>query len=125
MPSLEQISAWTIPEIIEEIRKLLPEGHVLVEGIREGWHAATIQHGSPEPHVLWSATHADRKHVLLNAFGWLWLRGQKSRHPVWKPRNWAPMRRRPMTASRIPDPPDLDPAEIRAVYEREGTKGKK
>src|SRR5271166_2871739 len=122
MPSLEEISTWTIQDIRTEIQKLVPEGHTFAESVKDGWHFAVLQCTAPSSNlseVLWSDQNPDRKLLLLNAFGWLWLRGQKPKHPAWKAhRGGQPARRHPAPFPKIADPPDLDPKEIRAVYEK-------
>lgn len=122
MPSIEEIATWTIEEILGEIARLLPEGTVFVEAAKEGWHVATVQQKgaeNTESQVLWTDNGPDRRLVLLNAFGWLWLRGQKTHHPAWKPRpGGKPARPHPFGPSpQVPDPPDLDPKHVRSVYE--------
>lgn len=121
MPSIEQISTWTIPEILQEIRARLTEGCTFVEGTKEGWYIATVQQtvANAEVKVLWSESGADRKILLLNAFGWLWLRDQQPKRPAWRPRTGeGPSRPTRGPLVNVPDPPDLDPAEIRAVYQK-------
>lgn len=121
MPSIERISIWTNEETVEEIKRLLPEDSSFVENCRDGWFFGRIQQALPdssEPSVLWEDINADRHLLLLNAFGWLWLRGQKESHPIWRPRpNSQPSRRHPAPFPNTPDPPDLDPENIRGVYE--------
>ena len=122
MPSIEQISTWTIQEIVQEIGRILPAGQALVEAVTDGWHVATIER-SEDATVLWTDRNADRKLVLLNAFGWLWLHNQKPKHPAWKPREGnRPARPHPTRGPRVADPADLDPDEIRSVYEKERKK---
>lgn len=121
MPSIEEIGTWTPEETLQEIQRLLPEGTAFVEAVKNGWHILTVQQrGGPgeEPKVLWTDNGPDRRLLLLNAFGWLWLRKQKPRHPAWKPRNGVrPARPHPVPTN-FQDPPDLDPKNIRAVYEK-------
>jgi hypothetical protein len=122
MPSVEDIATWTIPEIVTEIRRLLPQGCSLVEDIKDGWYVATIQFVTPEmkePKVLWSDHGVDQRILLLNAFGFAWLQGMKTKHPAWRPRTAAPIQRRPLGPTMGANPvPDLDPEHIRSVYEK-------
>jgi hypothetical protein len=122
MPSIEEISAWSVQDILSEIQRLLPEGFRFTEAAKEGWCIASVQQTvaeSPEAKVLWSDSGPDRRLLLLNAFGWIWLRGQTPKHPAWRPRpGGQPVRRHPAPFPKVPDPPDLDPAEIRSVYEK-------
>lgn len=127
MPSIEQIDAWSVEEILGEIRRLLTPGLSFVEATKEGWATGSFQQPSKEegsePVILWSNTNADRRIMLLNAFGWLWLRNQKPKHPAWKPRPGGQPARRHPSPLKFQDPPDLDPEHIRAVYEKD-SKGK-
>ena len=128
MPSIDQISIWTNEETVAEIKRLLPEDSSFEEDFQDGWFFGSIQQtlpSSPESTILWKGDGPDRHLLLLNAFGWLWLRGQKESHPIWRPRpNSQPSRRHPAPFPNIPDPPDLDPDHIREVYQ-EGPKRKK
>jgi hypothetical protein len=126
MPQIEEISSWSIQEILDEIQRLLPEGTRFVEAAKQGWYLASVQQvvpdvpNLPEPKVLWSDGGPDRRLLLLNAFGWIWLHDQKPKHPAWRPRSGGrPARRHPTGPfPKIADPPDLDPEEIRSVYEK-------
>jgi len=62
----------------------------------------------------------DERLVLFAAYGWLQFRDRKPENPVWiRRREVLP---RPgkgtltLPGTEVPDVPDLDPAEIRAVY---------
>jgi hypothetical protein len=125
MPTINEIASWTLEEIRIEILKILPAGWSFREGREERWvQAAFFKTGSPETPPYWSDTHMDPRLLLLNAFGWLWVRCQKPKHPVWRPRS-APSRvvARP-TIPQVPDPSDLDPQRIRQVYEEKSKKRK-
>jgi hypothetical protein len=119
MPQIEEISSWSIQEILDEIQRLLPEGTRFVEAAKQGWCLASVQQvvGETDPKVLWSDGGPDRRLLLLNAFGWVWLHDQKPKHPAWRPRPGGRPARRHPSPSKVADPPDLDPDEIRSVYE--------
>ena len=121
MPSIEEIESWSIDTILAEIKRLLPPGTSFVEGSRNGWIVVTVQKmdaENPDEKIMWSDNGPDRRLLLLNAFGWLWVRTQKPRHPAWKPRpGGMPTRPHPAPLN-FQGPPDLDPANIRAVYEK-------
>jgi hypothetical protein len=122
MPSVEEINSWSDGQIVAEIRKLLPPHWSFTErpGSRQEWPAATI--ASPDA-TVWEGTEADRRILLLNAFGWIWLRGQKTKHPIWRVRGQEGARPAPRPPPSIPDPPDLDPEEInRMVYGKKPTR---
>lgn len=120
MPSFEEVSAWSEEELTVEIRLLLPPGWVLVTPPSNGYWTVSLQRKDPEgnPVVEWEDDNADKRLVLLNAFWWLWSKGLP------KPTGLTPWSRaqdrvvKPvsLTGSKIPDPEDLNPAEIEALY---------
>lgn len=118
MFSLEEMASWTLEEVRHQIKELLPKGHKF--GVRqlegdEGWEA---HYEDAEGNVLWRRSGLDERVLLLDAFGWLFVQ-QRSR-----PAPGSPWNKRPPVAQQpiehrpveIPDPEDLDPAEVLAVY---------
>jgi hypothetical protein len=119
MLTVEEITSWTVDQLLTELLGLLSPQEVFDERIVEGgWTTASVTRvEGPTRTVLWSGTEPDRRLLLLNAFGWVWLRGQKTKHPVWKPRGPEGARPAPRPHPAVPDPPDLDPEEVtRLVY---------
>lgn len=119
MPTLEEVTAWSGEELEAEARHLLPEGWGLsYEQGTDGWWRASIF--DAEQQVVWADSHADPRHLLLNAYGWLLVRGQQPTDPQWRRRReLSPRAVRGDLGLRgvtIPDPEDLDPSEVRAVY---------
>lgn len=117
--SVEEMTAWTAEEAAAAIGKLLPAGWTIgLNQDDQGWFHGEIK--DAEAAVQWSDWQADRRVLLLNGFGFLWLRGQKTRHPAWRPRGMASARPNPADpmsrVSSVPDPADLDPAEVQSVY---------
>lgn len=119
MFSLEEMTTWSPEDIEVEIRKLLPPEWTFSTKLKDGWFGATILSGLE---TLWTDWHADRRTLFLNAFGWLWVREQKPRHPAWKRRTGEV---RPVImeglvtlpgAEDVPDPEDLDPEVLASVY---------
>ncbi len=126
MPSApEEISAWSIEELEAEIDAALPSGWSL--SFREspdGYWEFVIQSvtDESEPLIRLEKENADRRLGLLDVYGWLWLEGSP-KPPAGSP--WAP---RPelsieivtghanIRGSKVPDPEDLDPAEIALIH---------
>ncbi len=123
MASIDQIASWTVEETREEVLKILPKGHKFVEESGAGgWLAASVRQGE---NILWADRGPDPKTVLVNAFGWLVLVNQKPQHPVWKPRPPGKFARlEPPPPQKAPVRPDLDPEEIKRVYDKELKKRK-
>jgi len=123
--TVNEVTSWTVDQILDELLKILPPNHFFTERIVEGgWTAAavTLVEGVTRS-VQWEDAAPDRRLLLLNAFGWAWLRGQKTQHPVWKPRGPEGARTAPRPHPAIPDPPDVDPEEVtRLVYGKKPTR---
>jgi len=114
MFSIEEATAWTADEAVARLRQVIPTAWAFDWTTTEdGWHVMSLKDGEDE---LWSGEHADPKILALDALGWLRLRNHKLDHPVWKPREREVPLYRPPVAETIPDPPDLDPKEVDAVY---------
>jgi hypothetical protein len=123
VPTLEEMTAWTVDELRTEIAALLPDEW----RFRSGWDgnltrwAAFIERLEDEKWaVVWHGESPDERLLLFNAFGNLWLERQPkpASGSPWDP--FRQTRRGPMrvpTSSGVPDPEDLDPAEVAAVYE--------
>jgi hypothetical protein len=116
MFSLEETLTWTSDEVHERLRSVLPAGWSLERTTEAGWHRVTLL--DPAGIQQWTGEHPDPKFVGLDALGWLRLRNHQVKHPAWKPRETeVPLYRDPVLVSApVPDPPDLDPSEVEAVY---------
>lgn len=116
MFSLEETLTWTVDDVFARIRSVLPAGWVIERSVVEGWHHVVLRAGDGVEQ--WSAEHADAKIVGLDSLVWLRLRSHQVRHPVWKPREAeVPLHQAPgAVISSEPDPEDLDPSEVAAVY---------
>lgn len=122
----EEISAWSIEELEAEIHAALPQGWTLSSRhASDGYWEFAVKSVTEEsePLIRLERENADRRLGLLDVYGWLWLEGLP-KPPAGSP--WAP--RRELTVgivtghanvkgSSIPDPEDLDPAEVARVHQ--------
>jgi len=122
MPDYTEITAWSTEELREQIRKALPSGWRIQQGDDDGhlWFRF-LQPKGDDWAVIWDNYHFDEKTLLLDAYCWLWLRDQPKLTPeesVWAPRR-GELTQKGVTrrATAVPDPEDLDPVEVWAVYE--------
>jgi len=128
VPTPEELLLWSNADVCREIQQLLEPNWVFDYGFdnSEGvWVARVVQEESAEDDtpekILWDAVEPDERLVLFDAYGWLWLKTQK------KPVEDSPWRRtRELTResvskyihSKVPDPEDVQPEEVKAVYEQ-------
>jgi len=112
----EETKTWTAEDVFYRIRSVLPAGWKLERTLEEGWHYVKVL--DAEGAEQWAGEHLDPKLAGLDALGWLKLRGHRVENPAWAPREHEVPHYRPPGAvvSSQPDPEDLDPAEIDAVY---------
>jgi len=116
---LEEMTAWSIDEIVAAIYTLVPrEWYFDRWDDDHGLHARVVANETGE--VMWDDTHADERLLLFNAYGWLWARNQPKLAPddPWNRRRELTSAAVSRMAMRIPDPEDLQPDEIRSVYEQ-------
>lgn len=115
MFSIEEATAWTAEEALNRLEQVIPTSWVLdFSEDEDGWFQASLTDG--EGQVQWSGEHADPKLLALDALGWFRLRTHQTQSPVWKPREHEVSLHRPPVSETTPDPPDLDPDEVEAVY---------
>lgn len=117
MPSVEEMATWAPDEIMAHIQRLLPEGHEFGLG-RQGialWLARVVNSSGDK---LWERSGMDERVLLLDAYGWLWLQRQAAPAPdtPWARRPSPKLQQVSRSPSTDPDPEDLDPAEVLAVY---------
>jgi hypothetical protein len=114
MPSVEEISAWSVDELITEIKVLLPSDQALSIEPQSGyWVVRVIK----DEELIQEETNLDQRLALLNVFGSLWASSGVSEDSPW-------CRKRELPRSSIPesslydasDPEDLNPDEIQAFY---------
>jgi hypothetical protein len=118
---LHEIAFLPLEDAETAILATLPEGYDLTFAMDAGQWVARFHDNSGT--VLWSGYGPDRRILLFDAYGWfLQQRGDKPRHPAWAPRSGeivvAPRHgaKAHQSHTPIPDPEDLDPSEILAVY---------
>lgn len=119
MATWAEVSTWSNDEIVQKVRELLPEGwqfkHLLdVDG---AFRATIVDVASGLSQ--WSDEQADERLILLNAYGWLFVRKPTARNPRWvRGEITVPVAQQtlPTVITPQPDPEDLDPEEIDAVY---------
>lgn len=123
MLSVEEMSAWSLDEIQGEIRRLLPKDHQFRAGWDPEvlcWHTCFERFGEePDPVVVWEDWNSDERVSLLNAFGQLWAKQQPQLPPdsPWHRRQELTAEHVRQKALELADPEDLDPDEIKSVYE--------
>jgi hypothetical protein len=116
MPTLDEMSTWTVDEINAQILKLVPASLKFeLETHPDHWRASY----KTENGVVWSEDHYALRILLLSAYMWLHQRLHPVRvHPAWRPSPSRPLV--PVHPSGgsppVPDPSDLDPAHIASVY---------
>jgi hypothetical protein len=122
MATLAEMTAWSLEEARAEIEHALPQGWVFSLS-RVGLFRAVIRDAAGV--VQWSDDGYDERLLLLAAYGWLWSRDQEA--PTAGP--WVP-RREELTsrsvrnqALNLPDPEDIDPDELAAMYAVAPSKG--
>lgn len=104
-------------EVEAEIKSLLQDAESFAISFDKGWHGEILAGDE----VVWWGGGFDYRLVLLDAYGWLWMRA----HPPKRGLRWGdrPELTREMVTQRAQrqasakDPEDLDPDEIAAVYE--------
>lgn len=117
MFSIEEVSTWSAEDVLVRIRKSIPNTWSITHSFSNGWHSLLLL--GEEGVVQWSGEHVDQKILFLDALGSFQLRSHKLTTPAWKPRDREVALYRPsedFTAVFTPDPADLDPDEVAAVY---------
>ena len=129
MFTFEEINSWEAPEIVRQIESRLEPGWRFVCEPDMGMWAARIEQPDDdgEAKVLWEDESPDQRLVLFNAFGWVWARHQPQRAADSPWRRRRDLTRKSVTQGvsasstsypEVPDPEDLDPSEVLAVYEK-------
>ncbi len=117
MFTIEETTTWTSEDVLARIRMELPKSWSIRHVCENGWHRAELLDG--EGKAQWAGEHADPKILFLDALGWMTFEGRETKHPAWKRRDQeVPLYRPTLDAvsSPAPDPPDVDPDEVAAVY---------
>lgn len=118
-----EVTAWSVEEVRSHLNEAIPEGWKFEQGANEEYLWARILR--EDGVVVWDLIHLDERTLLLGAYCWLSLRSEpKTRsNSIWSERR-KELTRRGVTQRvvSVPDPEDLDPEEIRSVYELTGQK---
>lgn len=115
MFSIEEIMTWTAEEAVARLRVVIPTTWTFEYSVdADGWHQISLLDEKKE--VQWVGERVDLKLLALDALGWLRVRGHQTQNPIWKPREREVPLFRPQIQETTPDPPDLDPDEVSAVY---------
>ena len=118
MPTLEEVSKWSVEQIRTAVYANLPPGWTFdLQPHPDYWRAAYKSEDGTE---VWAEAHWNIQFALLAAYGWMWMRSQPATgHPAWRvqpPRVLVPVS--PSGGQKIPEREDLDPAYLASVYAR-------
>jgi hypothetical protein len=113
---IEEITTWDAADALAVLKQHLPPGWQIEHTWADGWYGVALKNDQGAD--VWVGGKSDPKLVYLDALGWLVLRDHKTQHPAWRPRTEevALYRRTEPVVVATPDPEDLDPAEVDAVY---------
>jgi len=127
VPTIEEMTTWTADDVLQEIQRVLPEGWTLSsKALRDRFRVQILEAvvEGEERVLAWEDYHVDQRILLFDAYAWLVTLGQTP-SPV-----KGPLSRRQQLAEQAavrwagvpkgnipPDPEDVDPAEVTAVYE--------
>lgn len=109
-----EISLWGPEEAEFAVRQSVPSGWELAVRVEDGLAVSEIR--DSQGVVVWFGSNWDLKLLYLDALGWLMIRNHKPLHPAWRPRQRDLPLSVPSYASDEPEPLDLDPDEVAAVY---------
>lgn len=121
MHTLEEMTTWTVDDVANAIRQGLPSGLVFDCGfdVAAGtWYVRFWRQQDDQKRVLFEDWGFEQRITYLNAFGWLWSQKQPAppAHSPWQRRGEVTVAQVQRKAHNIPDPADLDPNEVQAVY---------
>jgi hypothetical protein len=119
MLDYDNLASWSVEELRQQLTQILPRGWTFEQGNAEG--TLWIRLLDPQGKVIWDTLHLDERTLLLDAYCWFGLRDQPRPTPetsVWGRRR-GELTQRGVTQQvlSVPDPEDLDPKEVRLVYE--------
>jgi hypothetical protein len=124
MPTnLSEIHLCSDAEIETTLLDLLRSGEKFTFGLEQGW-VGEITNGEG---LVWESVTLDKRILLLDVYAWLWFRAYPTQPSATSP--W--IRRRELSREIVtrrattPEPEDLDPAEVQAVYEAHSHGSKK
>jgi hypothetical protein len=114
MFTAEEAALWSAEEALHKLRCALPLGWRLTIRGEARYSVAELHDAAGSRR--WISSNPDPKFLYLEGLGWLAVRNHKTSHPAWRPRDRDAPLRVPNPISNDPDPPDLDPKEVEAVY---------
>jgi len=125
MPTIEEMTAWSSDDIVAAISVSLPPGVQFDYGYDRDagtWFIRFWQVKDSKKEVLYEDWGWEQRITYLNGYGWVWARQRPPPPSIspWKPRQRevTPQAVQRRAHARVPDPEDLDPNEIKAVYDR-------
>lgn len=117
----DETLSWTDAQLEFAIARNMPNGTEFVcEGVPGGW-SARIERLEPDGlRIVHAVESIDRRMVLYDVYGYLWLRGRPAprKGSIWDPTTPRPTRAAvtQLVHERLEDPEDLNPEEVAAVY---------
>lgn len=110
------MTLWTVDQTVQAVRDVLPEDWSYE--IYPETASAAILNGET---VMWERADPDLRLLSFHAYGWLMVRGMAKPTNAWAPRS-SELTTNDVVhkASKLEDPPDLDPDEVRKFYQRKG-----
>ncbi len=124
MHTVDDLNAWTNTEVVLQIEALKPVGTAFIHGQDPETLFWTARFETTDGNVLWSDASPDERLSLFNAFGWVWVQSQPQPSLTSRWRRGPELTREVVTkrvalnGHTVPDPEDLNPEEVRAVYEK-------
>jgi hypothetical protein len=121
MPTFEELRCWTPDEIETAIRLGVPHDIQFACGLDREAGAWFVRFWREDAEgkktILFEDWGFEQRITYLNAYGWMWVRQQPKPSPVspWARRGEVPIARR-KKPPQVPDPEDLNPEEVLAVY---------
>lgn len=115
MFTLSEAASWSEDETLMRVIGALPVGWSCRESAANNTFYASVTDAAGVQ--VWGGEQHDRKLLFLDCLGWLSIKDHKTKNPMWRVRDTeVPLYRPSIAPSPVPDPPDLDPTEVAAVY---------
>lgn len=119
MVPIQEMMAWTADDAHEEIVSALPPGVSFDVQRDHGLWTSSLRNA--EDIDIWASTpSADLRIALIEAYVWLHIGNKEPTGPHWGRRTQDPIQVTAKVGSSadIPDPDDLNPSEIEALYSK-------
>ncbi len=117
---LDGMTTWTFDEAVAQVYMSLPEGWGFKRTSSEGYHTASIV--DDQAVEVWTCEEPlpDPRMIALEAYGWLYAQKHQVQHPKWVRHHEIDrhqiLGKVGLPGISVPDPGDLDPAEIDEMY---------